>query len=608
MADEIKNNLDEHSGHTNFGGSANRAGTQYTPSGPIGRFFAKFFASPAQDEVVKAMDKGQVTPEGGDTVIQTSVIKDTVVDGSPAVGGVSRNPILPELELNRKKRYRDYEEMDEYPEIGAAFDIYADDTTQRGSRNERWTIQSESQMVVDEVERLFTNIQLDKKIWDIARNTVKYGDCFTESILNVNKPSEGIKKIKILNPNWILRVENEFGYLKKFLQEIPNLDQMQYSEMGSSNANRPVKYIALDKNQITHFRLHTSDPQFYPYGKSVAALCHRTFRSLKMMEDAMMIYRISRAPERRIFYVDTGNLPTSKAEMFMERLKQKFKKEKFYNSTKGTVDSRYNPMSMDEDFFVPMKNGKGTKIETLPGAQNLGEIEDVRYYRDKLLAALKIPKDYIVEKDSSPERKANLSQLDVKFARTVQRIQTDIETGLEALAKAHLKLKEFPASDIKNLRIKLPEPSDMSMKRKLDLDEQKTRTIQGVLGLQLFPKSHIYKEFYDMTEDQVKQIEAQLEEEAEKEAEKQQEMQAGAMLGGAPAPPGGPPMAAPGYGEAGGQEGAENVPPTSNESVESKATESFSYIRECVDDAHTKAVLERIIQKQNQKSQNNLSK
>ena len=104
---------------------------------------------------------------------------------------------------------------------------------------------------------------------------------------------------------------------------------MQYSTVGQLPQDRPVKYIELDKNQIVHFRLHTSDPIFYPYGKSIAALCHRVFRSLRMMEEAMMIYRLSRAPERRIFYVDTGNLPTSKAEMFIERLKQKFKKEKF---------------------------------------------------------------------------------------------------------------------------------------------------------------------------------------------------------------------------------------------------------------------------------------
>jgi len=374
MADEIKNNKINESGYTTFGGSENRAGSYYVPTGPIGRFFAKFFATKAQLPVQQAIDHGTVLPQTGDTVITTQVIKDANIDNAPALGGISRNPILPELELNRRRRYKDYEEMDEYPEIGAAFDIYADDSTQKGSRSERWTIKSESDLVVDEVESFFQNVNLDKLLWDIARNTVKYGDCFIELIVDVNKPGEGIKKIKILNPNWILRVENEFGYLKKFLQEVPDMQTIQYAEMVQANSTKPVQYIELDKHQIVHFRLHTSDPVFYPYGKSIAAMCHRVFRSLKMMEEAMMIYRLSRAPERRIFYVDTGNLPTSKAEMFIERLKHKFKKERFYNSPKGTVDARFNPMTMDEDYFVPTKNGKGTKIDTLPGAQNLGNL------------------------------------------------------------------------------------------------------------------------------------------------------------------------------------------------------------------------------------------
>ena len=247
MGDEIKDELNE-SGYTTFGGSQTRAGSYYTPTGPIGRFFAKFFATKAQRAAVRAIDKGQVLPQHGDTVVSTEVIKDSKIDDGPAIGGVQRNPILPQLELNRRRRYKEYEEMDEYPEIGAAFDIYADDSTQKGTRAERWTVKSDSDLVVDEVNRLFEQINMHRFLWDIIRNAVKYGDCFTELILDINKPREGIKKIKILNPNWILRVENEFGYLKKFLQEIPNFESLQYAEISQSNESRPVKYIELDKN------------------------------------------------------------------------------------------------------------------------------------------------------------------------------------------------------------------------------------------------------------------------------------------------------------------------------------------------------------------------
>ena len=303
----------------------------------------------------------------------------------------------------------------------------------------------------------------------------------------------------------------------------------------------------------------------------------------------MMIYRLTRAPERRMFYVDTGNLPTSKAEMYIERLKEKFKKEKFYNSDKGTVDARFNPMSMDEDYFIPTRNGKGTKIETLPGATNLGEIEDVRYYRDKLLAALKIPKDYIVEKEQSPERKANLSQLDVKFARTIHRVQINIEAGLENLAKRHLQLKGFPAALIKKLRIQLPEPSDMSSKRKLDIDEQKTRVIQAVQQLQLFSKEEIYREYYDMSDEEIRRMKAEVEKDQEEIAEQQQVMDAATG-----APPGG----GPGPGEAGGQGGAENVPPTANEDIIS----NLEILRDSIlVEEDKREIISRVIEKQQYK-------
>ena len=584
MVDKIEENNEEpinESGYTNFGGSAGRAGTYYTPTGPIGRFFAKFFATKAQPAVQKALDQGQPTALTGDTIKSTGVLKDTPGKDGPAIGGVVRNPIVPQNELNRKKRYKEYEEMDEYPEVGAAFDIYADDTTQRGSRGERWTIDSESSLVVDEVQDFFTDIRLDKILWDISRNTVKYGDCFIEMIVNIKKPEEGVKKIKVLNPNYLLRVENEFGYLKKFLQEIPTSDVNEVLYNGTGE-QRPIKYIELDKHQIVHFRLHTSDPVFYPYGKSIAALCHRIFRSLKMMEDAMMIYRLSRAPERRIFYIDTGNLPTSKAEMFIERIKQKFKKEKFYQGSTSQVNARYNPMSLDEDFFVATKNGRGTKIETLPGATNLGEIEDVRYYRDKLLAALKIPKDYLVEKDKSPERKANLSQLDVKFARTIQRVQVDIESGLENLAKRHLQLRGFPASLIKKLRIKLPEPSDMSAKRKLDLDQAKIAVISQVKNLQLLPTKQIYMEYFDMTEEEANRTIQEMKDEMAEMAAQQ-----------APAPQASAPASAP------PMESAENTTPTANESTESPV--EFMLNRTLDDEA--KEVMHRIVEKQKQKAE-----
>jgi hypothetical protein len=340
-------------------------------------------------------------------------------------------------------------------------------------------------------------------------------------------------------------VENEYGYLKHFLQELP--DPRQAGMGGGAGGGLggaggggegTGKYLELDKEQIVHFRTHTSDPNYYPYGKSLLHAAIRAWKSLKLMEDAMLIYRLARAPERRVFYVDVGNLPTSKIEMYMERLKQKFKKEKFWDPSTGAINERYNPLSTDEDFFVPTRAKSGTKIETLPGAQNLGETDDVKYFRDKLLAALKVPKDYIVEKDQSPERKANLSQLDIKFARTVTRLQREVEIGLTLLVKRHLKLRKFPPTLYNSIEITLCPPSDMFEKRRLELDEQKTRVVQAIKGLELFPDEWIFENYFQMSEDEISSIQEKMTAQKEKQMEQEQamapDMGVPPMGGGAP--------------------------------------------------------------------------
>ena len=545
--DTDKNKRIDESGYTTFQATRGQGQSGQTLKGGfLRRFLAAFFTKKGQQSISdEDIADGNVS---GDTIRSLDVAKEKApapFDNDPTGFTIAKSAVsLPKAEADRKQRYVRYEEMDDYPEIGSAFDIYADDTTQKSSKNEAWIIKSEFDFIREEIDNLFKKINLDKFYWDITRNTVKYGDCFIETILDVNRPKLGLQRIKVLNPNFIIRVEDEFGYLKKFLQEIPKKDGT-FSYGTPTDDLASSRFINLDKNQIVHFRLYTSDPSFYPYGKSVAAAAVRTFRSLRLQEDAMLVYRLSRAPERRIFYVDVGNLPTTKAEIFIERLKEKFKKEKFYNSNTGNVDARYNPLSADEDFFVPHRNNKGTKIDTLPGAQNLGEIEDVRYFRDKLLAALKIPKDYIVEKDKSPERKANLSQLDDKFARVIIRIQKTIEIGLLLLAKRHLALKGIDEMYLKDLDVRLPEPSDIFAKRRLELQNTVATVAQTVTQTGLFSKKYIYKTFYDMNDAEIAEVEKELEEEQKKasqQAMEDQQMQMGAAPGGMGA---GPPQEGP---------------------------------------------------------------
>ena len=545
------------------------------PYGMIGRFFKKFFSR----EVEEYEDSKNIDPRNGKQVaipkpLQGDTVQSNQVIKVPSEFGHKKSyyPILPQVEYDRKKRYKEYEDIDGYPEISSAFDIYSDDCTQENIDGTPWDIVTDDEMVKQEIKSMFDQVNMGRYLWDISRNVVKYGDIFLETIVDLNNAKQGIQRIKILNPNYIYRVEDEFGYLRQFLQEVPK--KSDWTSYGSIGPNLDeAQMINLDPGQIVHFRLHTSDPTHYPYGKSVAAAARVTYKSLKMMEDAMLIYRLVRAPERRIFYIDTGSLPASKAEMHIKKQMDKFKKNKSYNRQTGNIEENFNALAADEDFYIAVNGkGSGTKIDTLPGAENLGEVDDVKYFRDKLLAALKIPKDYIVEKDQAPDRKANLAQLDVKFARVITRIQKAIEIGLETIAKRHLMLRGFPNILIKSLKIKLPAPSDMVLKRMLDTDEQKARVVQAVKGLGIFPMDKIYRQYYQMSDNEIEEAKKGLEQDMNDPV-------FGAMM--APPPPGGAPMGAP-MGPP--MESAENIPPTAAESLDYNSMKSLAIESGCDDE------------------------
>ena len=505
----------------------NNTGHLQPATGKSSGFFGKFFAIRGR----KPRRGGRLS---GDTIKAVDLFSDL-----PGIG-ISKGMVhMPQIEYDKKKRYTDYEKMDEYPEIGAAMDIYADDGTQRHLNGDILHFSTASKAVKLELESFVKTTNLRQYIWDIFRNVCKYGDCFVENIVDLNNTRAGIQRLKILNPNYITRVENQYGYLQKFMQEVPDVRSGGGMQDAGANTNGSGKFLELNKDQISHFRIHTSDPNFYPYGKSLVFPAINAWRSLKLMEDAMLIYRLARAPERRVFYVDTGNLPTSKVEMYMERLKQKFKKEKFFDPTSGQINERYNPLSTDEDFFVPVKGkGNGTKIETLPGAQNLGETDDVKYFRDKLLAALKVPQDFIVEKEQSPERKSNLSQLDIKFSRAVGRVQREVETSLDLLIKRHLTLRGYDKNLINAVEVTLCPPSDLQEKRRLELDEMKTRVVQAVKGLEMFPPEYIYENYFHLNENEIKEVEDRMSEIQEEQAAAEMEQMQAQQDAMAPPEPG----------------------------------------------------------------------
>jgi len=524
MASEINENQSNLNEDQSSFPRYNPDGGYQTPAGPFRAFFSKFFSGKKK--------RGRPSLKQEKRLMGDAASSDDVMAQANGAIGVTKGMYkLPKVEYSRRKRYADYERMEEYPEIGSSLDIYADDSCQKDNESKVFRVVTDSDLVKDAVHSFMDSTNLNKYIWDIVRNTVKFGDCFVENIVDLNNPTAGIQRLKILNPNYIYRSEDKYGYLKEFIQEIPK-EGAQNQDFTPSLDHKTKNVLKLDKNQLVHFRSYTSDSNFYPYGKSILSSAVRAWKSLRMMEDAMIIYRLQRAPERRVFYIETGNLPQTKVEAFMERIKQKFKKEKFLDPRSGNVDERYNPLSADEDFFVPVRNGQGTKVDVLPGAQNLGDIDDVKYFRDKLLSALKIPKDFIVEKDSSPERKANLSQLDVKFAKVIARVQREVEIGINTIVRRHLRLREFPESMVKELAVEFQPPSDMFLKRRLETDEQKIRIVSAVKGLALFPDEYIYKYYFQLSDMEIKDIKNELEKQQEEEAEAQPDM--GMGMGGMP--------------------------------------------------------------------------
>lgn len=527
------------SGFTEFPG-VNTNGPSVPLSGRFAAFFRNRFGINKGDRKRRRGRPPMASKSmQGDTIANDDPLAD---DDSSAGLGISKSfKSLPAVEYERRKRYNSYEKMEEFPEIGAALDIYADDATQEHLDGGIFSVETTDEIVKEMVEEFLEDLHLEKYIWDITRNICKYGDCFVENIVDMNNEEAGIQRIKILNPIYIFRKEDKFGYLHGFIQEIPKRSNAANDGMNGLGKPESNQTVNLDKHQLIHFRAYTSDPNYYPYGKSVLAAAVRSWRSLRMLEDAMIIYRLHRAPERRVFYFEAGNMPSSKIEAFIEKQKAKFKKEDFFNNQTNAADSKFNPTSPDEDFWVPQRNGKGGKIEVLPGAQNLGDIDDVRYFRDKVLAAMKVPKDFVVEKDKSPERKANLSQLDVKFAKAVMRIQRDVEIGLNTLVKRHLELRGVDESLYKRLKLKLAPPSDLSQKRKLELEEQKTRAVQALKGLQLFPDDWIYENYYQMTDSEIEKIKEQMKAQLEEQAE----MMAGDPAAGGGMPPNGTPPSEP---------------------------------------------------------------
>jgi hypothetical protein len=388
-------------------------------------------------------------------------------------------------EPNRLAAYYDYESMEFTPEISAALDIYAEESTTMSEKGEILTIYSESDRVKGALEDLFLNkldINTNLQMW--TRGLCKYGDDFVYLKIDPEKGVVGCQQL----PN--LEIERIEGAAAKTPNTNPDI-KMISRELRFQWKNKDMEFQAWE---VAHFRL-LGDDRKLPYGTSMLDKIRRIWKQLLLAEDAMLIYRTSRAPERRVFKVFVGNMDDKDIEPYVQKVANRFKRQPISDPRNGQVDMRFNQMAVDQDYFIPVRDPSQTMpIETLPGAQNLGEIADIEYIQKKMLSALRIPKAFLGFEEVVGDGK-NLALMDIRFARTINRIQKSLIQELNKIALIHLYLLGLE-DELNNFQLSLTNPSQQSdllriesWKEKITLYKDATSD-QSQIGI--LPVSHTW--------------------------------------------------------------------------------------------------------------------
>ena len=404
----------------------------------------------------------------------------------------------------RYQRYRDYELMEYTPELASALDIYADDCTTYDESGNILNIDTDNENIKKTLEELFFNrLNIEFSIWNWIRNLCKYGDMFL--LLEVID-QEGIVNTM---PLPTVEIEREEAY-----DGDPNSVRFKWTYQSGA---------IFENWQVAHFRL-LGDDIFLPYGKSILEPARRIWKQLNLIEDAMLVYRITRAPERRVFYIDVGNIPPQDVEQYILQARDQLKKQPLIDQS-GAVDLRYNPLAVDEDYFIPIRGDKSSKIETLPGAHNLGDIDDVRYVQNKLFAAIKVPKSYL-SYEADIAAKSVLSQEDIRFARTIQRIQKIVVSELTKVGIIHLFSLGYEEEDLVNFQIKMTNPSTITEMQKLELVGMRYDIGTKALASTLVSQDFIRDNIIQLSDKEMYQIKEQIKQDARRNAEVEEIMMA----------------------------------------------------------------------------------
>jgi len=453
----------------------------------------------------------------------------------------------------RAERYVDFDQMEYMPELASALDIYADEMTTASDLSPMIKINCVNEEIKAVLDTLYTNIlNLDANLFGWCRTMCKYGDFFLYLDLDENF---GVRTVLPLPPQEVERMEGQDT-------TNPNYVQYQWNSAG----------MTFENWQISHFRILGHD-KYAPYGTSILEPARRIWRQLTLIEDAMMAYRVIRSPERRVFYIDVGQINPADVEQYMQKIITQMKRHQVLDDKSGRVDLRYNPMSVEEDYYIPVRGQQSnTRIENLAGGQHTTAIDDVKYLRDKLFSALKIPQSYLTMGEGAEEDKTTLAQKDIRFARTIQRLQRVIISELEKIGIVHLYTLGFRGDDLLSFKIALNNPSRIAELQELEHWRTKFEVAGGATE-GYFSRRWVAQHLFSMSEEEFLRNQREIYYDRKYDASLQAVAEAAAaeaagMAGGAPPP--GDPMAAGAEGDmemdpmaAGGDMGAapEEMPP-----------------------------------------------
>jgi len=416
--------------------------------------------------------------------------------------------------------FKDYETMDSDPIISSALDIYSDESTMKSEYGQVVEVKSDNDNIKDILNNLFYDIMnIEFNLWPWVRNMVKYGDFYL--YLDVSDKF-GITNVVPLSPYEVVRSEGEDEknpyYTKFYLESIEGAHP--YFAQRSQGKTR----VEFENFQIAHFRL-ASDSNFLPYGKSMIEATRKIWKQLTLMEDAMLIHRIMRAPSKRVFKIDIGNIPPSEVDNYMQRIINKMKKTPFLDENTGEYNLKYNIQNLTEDFFLPVRGGdSGTEINELGGI-DYDSTEDIEYLKNKLLASLRIPKAFLGF-DENVGGKATLAAEDVRFARTIERIQRIIISELTKIAIVHLYSQGYTDEDLVDFELNLASPSTMYEQEKIELFGQKVSLARDMISDKILPYQWIYDNIFNFSKDEQVEIQKQIiEDQKEKFRHSQIEME-----------------------------------------------------------------------------------